>query len=47
MRPAAVPVIVLDDKSGKIIMRLEGVKVETGEAPSMHWKVVRGQGRGW
>ena len=35
--------IVLDDKSGKIIMRLEGVKIETGErAPSLHWKVVPG-----
>ena len=31
-RPAAVPVIVLDDKSGKIIMRLEGVKIESGDA---------------
>ncbi len=46
MRPAAVPVIVLDDKSGKIIMKLEGVKIETGEAaPALRW-VVPGGGLG-
>ena len=45
MRPAAVPVVVLDDKSGRIIMKLEGVKVETAErAPSLRWTVVPGGG---
>lgn len=43
MRPAAVPVIVLDDKSGKIIMRLEGVKIEPAEAgPMLRWRVMPG-----